>query len=105
MRCALVTLAGFVFASCASVETPGDRATLQLDNAVAAYIAAHRAQEGFPATKQEFAAWAAKHNLPLDLSAFMQLDWYPHKKYLQINWKTATGKRRERIAFYSYEPI
>jgi hypothetical protein len=80
MRWGLVTLAGFVLASCASVETAGDRATRQLDNAVAAYIAAHRAQEGFPPTKQEFAAWAAKHNLPLDLSAFTQLDWYPHKK-------------------------
>jgi hypothetical protein len=105
MRWGLVTLAGFVLASCASVETAGDRATRQLDNAVAAYIAAHRAQEGFPPTKQEFAAWAAKHNLPLDLSVFTQLDWYPHKKFLQVNWKTATGRRREAIAFYSYEPI
>jgi hypothetical protein len=105
MRYAAVTLAGYLLTSCASFETSGDHAIRQLESAINVYIDTHRAQEGFPATKEKLVAWASAHHLPLDLSPFTQLEWYPHRKYLQINWKTPTGHRRERIAFYSYEPI
>jgi hypothetical protein len=54
--------------------------------------------------KQELLDFAAKHHLPLDLSQFEILEWYPSRHYLQINWKSRASPR-EVITFYSNQPI
>jgi hypothetical protein len=94
----------YALCSCASPpKLTDDPAFRQLDHAIMAYVAAHP-HHTHPLHKKDLLAFAAKHNIPLDLSQFELLEWYPSRHYLQINWKSRSNHQGV-ITFYSDEPI
>jgi hypothetical protein len=104
MRYLLLLLLTYAIGSTAAASKPtDDPAFRQLDNAIKSYIAAHP-HHTHPLHKKDLLAFAAKQGIPLDLSQFEVLEWYPRRHYLQINWKSRGG-HQEIITFYSDQPI
>jgi hypothetical protein len=104
MRAIRMLVAVYAVASCASAaKLTDDPAFRQLDHAIMAYVAAHP-HHTHPLYKKDLLAFAAQHHIPLDLSQFEVLEWYPHRHYLQINWKSRTSPKAI-ITFYSDAPI
>src|SRR6266487_1831540 len=99
MRAVLMLICIYATCSCASPpKLTDDPAFRQLDHAIMAYVAAHP-HHTHPLRKKDLLAFAAKHNIPLDLSQFELLEWYPSRHYLQINWKSRSSHQGV-ITFY-----
>ena len=104
MRALLLLFCAFSIGSCASTpKLTDDPAFRQLNHAIMAYIAAHP-HHTHPLHKKALLGFAAKHDIPLDLSPVEVLEWYPSRRYLQVNWKLRNSPQ-EVITFYSDQPI
>ena len=104
MRALLLLFCAYALGSCASApKLRDDPAFRQLDDAINAYVASHP-HHVHPLQKHDLLDFAAKRHLPLDLSQFEILEWYPSRHFLQINWKSRRSPQ-EVITFYSDEPI
>ena len=87
-------VAAYAVASCAPApKLTDDPAFRQLDHAIKVYVAAHP-HHTHPLYKKDLLAFATQHHIPLDLSQFEVLEWYPHRHYLQINGSLGPVQKR-----------
>jgi|SRR6476469_2029807 len=82
-------LLALALGSCTTLESTGDRAVHQLDNVINAYLKAHP-DHMFPITRAKLSAFAADHDMPLDLSAVRIITWSTGPRHLVIHYSIAT---------------
>jgi hypothetical protein len=95
----VIGLLALALGSCATLESPGDRAVHQLDTVINAYLKTHPGHM-FPITRAKLSAFAADHDMPFDLSAVRIITWSTGPRHLMIRFSIATPEVHEGILHY-----